>query len=109
MNSGYGLWEADLYGVGDALEKKKQARGWKANEGFEMVDTAYLQIKNGGEVQEEREMINLLMRWKGGTDSKTIFPGRLPWDQRDGVSLEMLKAMILSGAENNAGNRNAVA
>ena len=65
---------------------------------------AYLRIMSLDESQGERErdMINLLMRWTGGTDYKTIFPGKLPWDQHDehgGVPLETMKALMRFGAD----------
>lgn len=69
------------------------------NESFHLVDTAYLQSENGDQLQvEEREMINLLLRWTGGNDHKTLFPGKLPWGHKDGVTLAMMKALMQSGA-----------
>lgn len=83
------------------MAKKRAVRGWKANGGFELVDNAYLQTENSGKLEEERAMINLLMRWNGGTDNKTIFPGKVPWDQQDGLPLETMKAITHFGAEEN--------
>lgn len=47
-------------------------------------------------------MINLLMKWNGGTDGKTIFPGKLPWDRRDGMSLKEMQALMDLGGQQEA-------
>ena len=64
------------------------------NQGWEQVDNTYLKTKSNSHNQDEREMINLLMKWNGGTDDKTIFPGKVPWDQRDGISLKGVRAIM---------------
>ena len=97
-SSGYGLWREDFYGVEEALVRKRQARGWEVEESLEDIDRAYLRLGVDDQCQEEREMINLLLRWNGGMDRQTIFPGKLPWDRR-GVSSRDMKAILHFGAE----------
>ncbi|KAL8725558.1 MAG: hypothetical protein Q9166_007281 [cf. Caloplaca sp. 2 TL-2023] len=70
---GYGLWKGDLYGVGAGLAGKRVARGWKER----------LMVKNLLWDLEgmEREQVQGLLEWRGGTDGTEIYPEKLPWDE----------------------------
>ena len=69
---GRGVWEGDMYGAGEVLNGKREARGWKR----EMIDEVLKALKG-----EEREEVRGLLEWKGGEDGRTIYPGSLPWDK----------------------------
>ena len=65
---GYGVWQRDLYGVGEVLGAKRVKRGWRE-------DVL-------GEIWEgvESEVRDLLL-WRGGKSGVEVFPGKLPWDE----------------------------
>ncbi len=65
---GFGVWEGDLYGVGDVLGGKREKRGWE--------DRALEVVGRGKE-----EGVLGLLRWRGGADGKEVYGGELPWDR----------------------------
>jgi hypothetical protein len=64
-------WERDLYGVGEVLGGKRNARGWRGEEDLGWMEG----IEDG---------VKALLKWKGGESGKEVFPGRLPWEEEDG-------------------------
>ena len=76
--NGYGVWKDDLYGGGKVLGKKREGRGWSEG-AVDEVEERYLG-RSGDE--ESDKMVKSLLRWTGGADGTTIFPGRLPWVER---------------------------
>ena len=96
--NGFALWEKDPYGVGKAIGKKKEARGWSESTVKE-IHQKYMGVPGN---EENDEMIKLLLRWRGGRDRQLIFPGRLPWDGRkDGLTYDAMKALVELGADQN--------
>lgn len=65
---GYGVWKADLYGVGDVLGKKRTERGW---------DAKTLEIVGDG----LEDGVCALLRWTGGESGVEMYGGNLPWHQ----------------------------
>ena len=94
--NGLQLWGADPYGMGEVLSMKREGRGWSENALKEVYET-YLGVPNN---KEKYQMIKWLMRWKGGLTGRQVFPGRLPWNEQNGLlSFEVMKGIMDFGVE----------
>ena len=74
---GYGAWKEDWYGQGEVLREKRERRGW--DEGIFMRQMT-IRVLDGG--VEKKILIDLMVfvRWDGGGDGVTLFPGKMPWE-----------------------------
>ena len=69
---GYGAWKDDLYGSGEVLKAKRKGRGWDEDS---FVKEGLCRTEG-----EERQVLERLVRWKGGQSGNDIFPETLPWE-----------------------------
>lgn len=69
---GYGAWEKDLYGVGDALSKKRTIRGW---DGDVFKREVLRRLPEGVKTDLERVVF-----FEGEEDLTALYKGRVPWE-----------------------------
>jgi hypothetical protein len=86
MLRGYGAWQKDLYGTRELLASKRLARGWSAHKKRELENT----VTRGWQYSPRKDEILALISWDGGASGQDLYNGRLPWDDLDSQSSEML-------------------
>lgn len=69
---GYGAWEKDVYGVGDALSKKRTIRGW---DGDVFKREVLRRLPEGAKTDLERVVF-----FDGRDDLTALYTGRVPWE-----------------------------
>jgi hypothetical protein len=86
MLRGYGAWQKDLYGSRELLASKRLARGWSAHKKRELENT----VTRGWQYSPRKDDILALISWDGGASGQDLYNGRLPWDDLDSQSSEIL-------------------
>ena len=86
MLRGYGAWQRDLYGTRELLASKRLARGWSAHKKRELENT----VTRGWQYSPRKDDILALISWDGGASGQDLYNGRLPWNDLDNQSSEML-------------------